>query len=460
MVNLRLSETAEKMGGKILQGSPSLSFHKFNIDSRLTEPGELFFALISERNGHDFVPAAVKKGASGAVISHKITIPDKDIALIQVKDTLEALHKLAGQVLSEHPVKVIGITGSIGKTTTKEFTWRLLSRNLYVLKSEGNFNNQLGVPLSLLKLTDKHEVAVMEMAMSAPGEIKTLTRIAPPDIAVITNIKPVHLQFFNSIEEIALAKKEILDGAKNDGIAVLNGDDPLVKKIAEDWKGKKILFGLSAECEVRAQNIQKVGWEGMSFELRYGNREEKISLPFLYESHLYNFLAAAAAVKALSIPFEDILPQIITLKLFSHRGTLVCLAKNIRLIDDSYNSNPAALEAALKALASLPSKRKIAVLGDMLELGEKEVEYHIQAGKQVAESGWDILVTVGILSQHMADGALSSGMRADQIFSFKNSEEAAEEILTLLQEGDLILVKGSRKIEIEKIVERLKMERR
>jgi UDP-N-acetylmuramoyl-tripeptide--D-alanyl-D-alanine ligase len=448
------------MGGKILQGSHSLSFHKFNIDSRLTEPGELFFALVAERNGHDFVPAAIKKGASGAVVSHEVTIPDKDIALIQVNDTLEALHKLAGQVLSEHPVKVIGITGSIGKTTTKEFAFRLLSRSLDVLKSEGNFNNQLGVPLSLLKLTDKHEVAVLEMAMSAPGEIRTLTRIAPPDIAVITNIYPVHLQFFNSIEEIALAKKEILDGTKDDGIAVLNGDDPLVKKIAEDWKGERISFGLSEGCEVRAQNIRKVGWEGMSFELRYGPRKEKISLPFFYESHLYNFLAASAAAWALSIPFEDILPQIITLKLMPNRGTLVRLANDIKLIDDSYNSNPAALEAALKALVPLPSKRKIAVLGDMLELGEKEVAYHIQAGKHVAESGWDILVTVGILSQHMSEGALSSGMGADQIISFKNSEEAAGEILRLIQEGDLILVKSSRKIGIEKIVERLIKEKK
>jgi UDP-N-acetylmuramoyl-tripeptide--D-alanyl-D-alanine ligase len=447
------------MGGKILQGSPSLSFHKFNIDSRLTQPGELFFALVAQRNGHNFIPEAIKKGAAGVVVSHKITIPDKDIALIQVKDTVEALHKLAARVLSEHPVKVIGITGSIGKTTTKEFTWRLLSRSLNVLKSEGNFNNQLGLPLSLLKLTAKHQVAVLEMAMSAPGEIKTLTRIAPPDIAVITNIKPVHLQFFKSMEEIALAKKEILEGTKNDGIAVLNGDDTLVKKIAEGWKGNKILFGLSAECEVRAQQIQKFGWQGMSFELKYGNSKEKISLPFFYESHLYNFLAAAAAARALSVPLEDILPQIITLQLMPNRGALVRLGKNIRLIDDSYNSNPAALEAALEALAPLPSKRKVAVLGDMLELGEKEVEYHIQAGRQVAEWGWGMLVTVGNLSLHMAEGALSSGMRADQVISFKNSEEASEEISSLIQEEDLVLVKASRKIETEKIVERLKKEK-
>jgi len=444
------------MEGTILQGSPSLSFQKFNIDSRLTEPGELFFALIAKRNGHDFVSSAVNKGALGAVVSQKITLPNKDIALIQVKDTLEALQKLARKVLFEHPAKVIGITGSIGKTTTKEFTFRLLSRNLNVLKSEGNFNTQLGVPLSILRLTDHHEAAVLEMALSAPGEIRTLTRIAPPDIAVITNISPVHLQFFKSIDEIASAKKEILEGTKNNGIAVLNGDDLLIKKIAEDWEGKRLSFGLSEECDIRAQNIQKIGWKGMSLELRYGQRKEKISLPFLYESHLYNFLAAAAIGSALSVPFEDILTQISTLKPFSDRGTLVRLGKNIKLIDDSYNSNPAALMGVLKELVHLPSRRKVAVLGDMLELGEKEVEYHIQAGKQVAKWGWDILMTVGPLGLHLVDGALSSGMQPDQIFSFKDSDEAAEEIWPLIQEGDLVLVKGSRKIKTEKIIEKLK----
>lgn len=444
------------MEGTILQGSSSLSFQKFNIDSRLTEPGELFFALIAKRNGHDFVSSAVNKGALGAVVSQKITLPNKDIALIQVKDTLEALQKLARKVLFEHPAKVIGITGSIGKTTTKEFTFCLLSRNFNVLKSEGNFNTQLGVPLSILRLTDHHEAAVLEMAMSAPGEIRTLTRIAPPDIAVITNISPVHLQFFKSIDEIASAKKEILEGTKNNGIAVLNGDDLLIKKIAEDWEGKRLSFGLSEECDIRAQNIQTIGWKGMTLELRYGQRKEKIRLPFFYESHLYNFLAAAAIGHALSVPFEDILTQISTLKPFSDRGTLVRLEKNIKLIDDSYNSNPAALEGVLKGLTHLPSRRKVAVLGDMLELGEKEVEYHIQAGKQVAKWGWNILVTVGPLSHYMVDGALSSGMRPDQIFSFEDSDEAAEEIWPLIQEGDLVLVKGSRKIKTEKIIEKLK----
>lgn len=456
MVNLRLNEIAEKMDGTILQGLDSLSFNKFNIDSRLTESGELFFALVAARNGHDFVPFAAQKGASGAVISQKIAPPDKKIALIQVKDTLKALQKLARNVLSEHPVKVIGITGSTGKTTTKEFAFSLLSRSFNVLKSERNFNNHLGLPLSLLKLENHHKAAILEMAMSAPGEIRALTRIAPPDIAVITNIKPVHLQFFKNIEEIALAKKEILDGTKKSGTAVLNGDDSLIKKIAEDWKGKMLLFGLSKECDIRAQNIQKMGWEGLSFELIYGKKKKKIGLPFFYESNLYNFLAAAAVGYALSVPIKSILPQVHTLKPLPMRGTLIHLRKNIKLLDDSYNSNPTALESALKGLADLTSKRKIAVLGDMLELGEKEVEFHIRAGRQAAESGWDVLVTVGSLSQHMIEGALSSGLKKDQTYSFKDSEEAAKEIWSLIKEGDCILVKGSRGIQTEKIVEKLK----
>ncbi len=285
---------------------------------------------------------------------------------------------------------------------------------------------------------------------------RALTQIVPPDIAVLTNIKPVHLQFFKSINEIALAKKEILEGTKKNGTAVLNGDDLLVKKIAEGWKGRTLTFGFSKECDIHAQNIKKIGWEGTSFKLRYGKKQGKIALPFFYEGYIYNLLAAAAINCALSVPFEFTLSQIASLEPLPKRGTLVCLKNNIKLIDDSYNSNPAALESVLKGLADLPSKRKIAVLGDMLELGKKEVAYHIQAGRQVVKWGWDILITVGPLSKHMIKGALAAGKRKNQIFSFKNSMEAAEEIWPLIREGDLILVKGSRGIKIEKIIKKLK----
>ena len=457
-MSLRLNDIAEKIDGTILQGVGSLSFQRFNIDSRLTEPGELFFALSAERNGHDFVPSAVKRGASGAVISKQLTLADKDIALIQVKDTLKALQELARKVLQEFSITVIGITGSIGKTTTKEYTSCLLSQNFKVLKSEGNFNNHLGVPLSLLKLEDDHKVAVLEMAMSSPGEIRNLTRIAPPDISVITNINPVHLQFFKSIDEIALAKKEILDGTKKDGTAVLNGDDALVRKISKDWKGKILLFGLSEGCDVRAHSVQRNGWKGIVFKLVYGKLQDEVCLPFFHESALYNFLASAAVGYALSVPLDSLLTGAKALKPLSMRGVHLRLQKNIHLIDDSYNSNPAALESDLKGLAGLPAKRKIAVLGDMLELGKTEAEFHTEAGKQAAEQGWDILVAVGPLSRHMAEGALSAGMKQDQVFLFKDSETAAGEIWSLVQEGDLVLVKGSRGIRMEKVVEKLKEE--
>lgn len=459
MVELRLSEIAEIMDGKILQGSPSLSFQKFNIDSRLTTPGELFFALTSKRNGHDFIPDALNKGASGAVISREMVFPNKDFALIQVSDSLTALQTLAKSVLSTSDAKVVGITGSIGKTTTKEFAFSLLSRSFCVLKSEGNFNNHLGLPLSLLKLTEKHEIAVLEMGMSAARELSPLTQIAPPDVAVITNIKPVHLEFFQNIEEIALAKKEILDGMKNDGTAVLNGDDLLVKKIAKGLEKKTVFFGLSEKCDIRARNVRKMGMEGLSFEIVYGQKAEKLSIPFLYESYLSNYLAAAAVASVFSVPFEDILEQTKTLKPFSMRGVLFSLKGDIKLIDDTYNSNPAALEAALKSLSDLPAKRKVAVLGDMLELGEKEIDFHFQAGKQVKEMGWDILITVGPLSKHMADGAISSGFKRGQVFSFKDAENAAEDINSLIKEGDLILVKGSRGVMTEIIVNELKQKR-
>lgn len=458
MVNLPLNEIAEKINGKILQGLPSLSFNRFNIDSRLTEPGEMFIALVAKRNGHDFVPEAIEKGALGAVVSLEVSIPNKAIGLIEVEDTLLAIGELARKVLAEQEVKVIGITGSIGKTSTKEFASSLLSSKFNVLKSEGNFNNQIGLPLSLLKLNEQHHVAVLEMAMSAPGEISALTRIASPDIAVITNINPVHLEFFKSLDDIALAKKEILTGSKENGIAVLNGDDVLVKKISGDWKGEKLFFGLSPECDIYAHSIQKMGFGGMSFELKYGQEQEKAHFPFFYESHLYNLLAAAGVAFALAVPFEDVLERIKNLKPFSRRGTLFRLKNDIILIDDSYNSNPAALESVLKGLANLPSKRKVAVLGDMLELGEKEVDFHIQAGSQVAKSGWDILITVGSLSQHMIEGALSSGMKREKTFSFEDSSLAAEEIWAHLEEGDLVLVKGSRGMRTETIVEKIKAE--
>jgi UDP-N-acetylmuramoyl-tripeptide--D-alanyl-D-alanine ligase len=456
LVELNLNEIAENTGGEILQGLPSVTFRTFNIDSRLSQPGELFFALKAERDGHAYISDATQKGAAGAVISQPVHPPSPNIALIRVKDTLFALQNLAANVLETHPAKVVGITGSIGKTTTKEFAATLLNQSCNVLKSEGNYNNHIGVPLSILKIQKKNEVIVLEMGMSLPGEIHRLTQIAPPDIAVITNIHPVHLEFFNDVEEITLAKKEILDGMNPEGTAVLNGDDPAVQKISSDWKGAKILFGLSRNNDIRAENIERIGFQGIRFNLIYGKTKKRTEIPFIYKSFLYNYLAASAVAYALSAPLSNILAQTNNLKPLPMRGEIHRLPDDVILIDDSYNSNPVALESALKDLSEIKTKRKVAVLGDMLELGATQVSYHREAGKHTKQYEWDVLITVGPLSRHMAAGALEAGMDDAQIISFENSDEAVNQLAFLIEPGDLVLVKGSRGTRTDKIVDSLK----
>lgn len=455
MVELRLDQIAARVAGRIVQGNPSSLFGIYNIDSRLSRPGELFFAVVAGRDGHEFLPDAVRRGAGGAVISRDIEPVDRDFALIRVADTVAALQALARSVVDEYRPRIVGITGSIGKTTTKEFTAGMLSKRFRVLKSEGNFNNRLGLPLSLLKYRPGQEIAVLEMGTSGSGEILALTRTAPPDVAVITNVHPVHLEFFRTMEAIAQAKKEILDGTKPGGTAVLNGDDERIKTIGQNWTGRRITFGFSAECDVQAGPVRKLGEAGMVFELRVEDRTGEVRFPFLYEDYVSNLLAAVGAAHALSLPFEAIVESIPRFSPFPGRGKLIRLGRDRLLVDDSYNSNPKALEAALKGLTSLPAKRRIAALGDMLELGPEEIDFHRKAGKQVVAHGWDELWAVGPLARHIAAGALDAGLPENRVRTFATSEEAAAGIPSLVREGDLILVKGSRGIKTELLVERL-----
>ncbi|MEN6310971.1 MAG: UDP-N-acetylmuramoyl-tripeptide--D-alanyl-D-alanine ligase [Acidobacteriota bacterium] len=455
MARLRLDEIAWRTGGRILQGSPALVFSSYGIDSRLTAPGDLFFAVVGRRNGHDFAADARARGAAGAVVSRPVAVSDPSFGLVLVEDTMAALQSLARSVLVGHPARIVGITGSTGKTTTKEFTAALLSSRLKVLKSEGNFNNQLGLALSLLRLEPEHEAAVLEMGMSAPGEIRTLAAIAPPDVAVITNIHPVHLQYFKSMEEIALAKKEILDGAKAGAVAVLNGDSPLVMKIAGGWKGARVTFGLDPVCDVRAENIRPRGYQGMEFDLVCGKEKARVEFPFVNDAFIPDLLAAAAVCQAMGLTLGEIRPRIAGLKPSAMRGVLEECG-GVRLYDDSYNSNPRALEAVLKSLGGLPAPRKVAVLADMLELGEDEREFHRQAGAAVVRWGWDILVAVGPLAAHIAGEAETAGMPRQAIVTFPDSQAAAERINGLVRDGDLVLVKGSRGMRTDLIAAKLK----
>ncbi len=456
MTELRLNQLAAKMNGKIEQGDPSSKFSDFSIDSRDIKKGSLFFALKGQRDGHDFIPDAVKNGARGAVVSKDLSSMENNTAYIKVDHTLKALQRLAHRVLLEHEVKVIGITGSTGKTTTKEFTAKLLKKKYHTLKSLGNFNNHIGLPLSLLRLNKDHEAAVLEYGMSHKGEILTLIRIAQPDIAVICNVYPVHMEFFENIHQIADAKKEILDGMNPDGTAILNGDQPLILSMMKSLRKKPVLFGLTDKCDVKACNIHVHSLEKMSFDFFCMGRQARTFIPFSNRGYLYNFLAAAGTASIMSVPFDHIVETGKKLKPSDNRGEILCLADNIKVINDSYNSNPVALEEALKSLSVQKGGRKIAVLGDMLELGERQKDFHRAAGKSAALNRIDMLITVGPLAKHMAEGALDSGMALNHILSFSDSEEAAREIPSLLKENDTVLIKGSRGVHIEKIVNSLK----
>jgi len=453
MVELRLDEIARRMDGAVLQGDPERLYRTFNLDSRLTSPGDLFFAVVAARDGHDFVDDARRRGAGGAVVSRALSVPDASFGLVRVRDTVEGLQSLAAETLRAQRLAVVGITGSAGKTTTKEFAAALLEGRFRVLKSAGNFNNHLGLALSLLNLEARHDLAVLEMAMSGPGEIRLLTRVAPPDVAVITNINPVHLAFFKSLEDIADAKAEILEGLKPGGTAVLNGDDPLLRKTAAGWKGRIVRFGLSDGCDVRAESIRLRGLEGLEFVLRIGEIAMPVSLPFFADAFVLNFLAAVGAALALGLTPEEIRPRFGHLKPLPRRGALHRLPGDIALIDDSYNSNPRALESALRGAARLQAGRRVAVLGDMLELGSAEAEFHRQAGRLTAELGFGLLVTVGSLARHMAEGASEAGLDRDRILSFPDAAGAASGLPAVLRRGDLVLVKGSHGVHLDVVVD-------
>lgn len=455
MARLSAADIAAAAGGVLLRGNPAASFLSFGIDSRTIEPGGLFFAVPARRDGHDFVAAAAAGGAAGAVVSREVAVPGPSFALIRVDDTVAALQRLARSVLAASGAKVVGITGSVGKTTTKDFTADILGASFRVLKSESNLNNHLGLALSVLKLEPGHEVAVLEMGMSAPGEIRTLVSIAPPDAAVVTNVAPVHLEFLGGLEAVAEAKAEIIDGLKPGGAAVLNSDDSWGRILARRAGGRVIFFGFTESAEVRASDLTFAGYDGLRFRLTYDGTDRDIRLPFLTEGLVRNLLAALGAARALNLPWAAVETALAGLTPAHNRGRVVRLARGIAVIDDSYNSSPLALAMALKSYIHLPAARRVAVLGDMLELGPGEQTFHEEAGRTAGRLGWNMVAAVGPRSRWIAAGARTAGLSLKETPEFETSEEAAEKIPGLLRPGDLVLVKGSRGVRMERLVERL-----
>src|ERR1700729_2632071 len=364
----------------------------YSIDSRTIGPGQLFFAVKGERlDGHDYVASALEKGAVAAVVrkDHLYRYPSHH-KLLPVEDTLVALQTLATAVRKRWGKPLVGVTGSAGKTTTKEAIAHVLATRFRVLKSEGNFNNHFGLPLMLLKIEPEHDVAVIEMGMSHAGEIRALAKIAQPEIGVVTNVAPVHLEFFDSLAGIARAKYELVESLPTNGTAVLNADDEYVSQFGRDFKGKVIRYGTCATADVRAENIESLGAEGSRFDVVTSNGRERAQLALVGEHNVLNALAAVAVGVERGLKPAEAVEALATLVPADKRGQVLQVG-NITVINDCYNSNPKALEAMVDALAAMAAKRRIVVAGEMLELGPAGEEMHRQAGQHIAEKRIDVL---------------------------------------------------------------------
>jgi len=443
-----LAATGGVLGGPAAGETPVTSV---SIDSRTLEPGALFVAIRGPRfDGHDFLAEAAARGAKAALVERDASAPP-GLRLVRVADTTKGLFDLARHVRREAGLPVVGITGSVGKTTTKDMTAHLLATRGPVLKTEGNLNNQYGLPLTLLRLEAEHTAVVLEMGMSAPGEIRALSTLAEPDVATITRVAPVHLEFFPSVDAIAEAKAEILEGLRPGGAAVLNGDDARVRAIGERYRGKVVWFGSDPRFDVSAEGWRGTG-VGMRFDLRLAGRTTEVALLLAGPHFVTSFLAAAAAAHVLGVPLEAIAEAATTLRPARHRGEVVRLGEGVTLLDDCYNSSPEALEAAVVALSLLPGRRRVAVLGDMLELGPTGPALHRERGRALG-GRVDLVLGVGPLAEGIVEGAREAGIPAGSLRHFATAADAVAALPEVLRPGDVILVKASRGVKLEAVVD-------
>ena len=455
-MKLTLAKIAEFISASAVRPSEEVA-QGYSIDSRTIKPGELFFAVKGERlDGHDYVDAALERNAVAAVVqrSDLHRYADKT-RLLAVDDTLAALQSLAMAARKLWGKPLVGVTGSAGKTTTKEAIAHVLSARYRVLKSEGNFNNHFGLPLMLLKLEPEHDVAVIEMGMSHAGEIRALAKIAQPEIGVVTNVAPVHLEFFDSLAGIARAKYELIESLPSTGTAVLNADDEYVSQFGRDFKGKVVTYGTCATADIRPEQVTTRGAEGSEFDVVMPGAREQARLPLVGEHNILNALAAVAVGLARGLTPSEAAGALATLAPPDKRGQVLQLG-NITVINDCYNSNPKALRAMVDALAAMKAGRRIVVAGEMLELGPAGEEMHHAAGQHLGEKKIDVLVGVRGLAQAMVDGARGSGARAEFVAT---PEEAGEWLAREARDGDVVLLKASRGVKLERALETWKARR-
>ena len=458
-----VTQVADAVAGKCGHGlDPLARLAGVSIDSRTLRAGELFVAIHGPtHDGHDHVAGAMESGAVAAVVAEPLVsrypgwLQDR---CITVADTLEALHRLARAVRKEWGKKVCGITGSVGKTTTKEIVAALLGSKLRVLKSEGNFNNEYGLPLTLFRLQETDDVAVLEMGMSFPGELKRLAAIALPDVAIETRVSPAHLLNFSSVDEIALAKRELVEGLRGaNSVAVLNADDARVAAMAVVAPGRVIFYGVEKPAEFTAEEIEDRGALGSSFTLVHRGKRTRMELPLPGRHVVWNALAAIAAASVWNIGAVEAQSVLRRLHTPAMRGELIRFANGFALINDSYNSSPAALQAMISLLAATPGfQRRILAAGEMRELGPSSPKLHREAGEHAAKTGKiDYVIGVQGDAAQIVEGVVAAGIPRERTKLFATPAEAAQFLAEFVQPDDLLLVKGSRSVKMERIVEGL-----
>ena len=478
---------AAAMLGEVVAGDRRQVFTGVSIDTRTLKPGDLFVAIRGERHdGADFAQAAIVAGAAGVVLprgrGRDVTQPrnvaqpfraaESDTAVdaapkggataavIEVADPTAALQALGHAVRVESGAKVVAITGSAGKTTTKEITAEFLAARYQVIRNRGNLNNHIGLPLSLMELTTRPEIAVVELGMNHAGEIGTLVRIAQPEVRVWTNVGEAHLGFFESVEAIADAKAEIFEGATAASVLIANADDERIVARASSFRGRVVTFGIDRDADVGATAVVDRGIEGVSARVSTPRGDVDLTTPLVGRANLANVLAATAVAVEFGIPLDAITERAARLRPASRRGEIVRLPKGVTVIDDSYNANPMAMRRALEVLRTAEgASRRVAVLGEMLELGDRAVALHEEVGAVAAASRVDLLLAVGgAPARAMADAAVAAGMPRDHVRHVATSQEAANLAAQVIGPGDLVLVKGSRGIGTDAVAERLKAE--
>ena len=448
---LTLGRMAAIVGGSVSGVAADAPVAGLQHDSRLLKPGELFFAIVSPTgDGHAYLADAAARGACAAVVS-RAPEGDPGLPLVRVDDTRAALLRFATWKVAAWGGKIVGITGSTGKTTTKEFTAALLEGGFTVFRTPGNYNNTLGIPLALYHLDGSHEVAVLEMGMSSPGEIAALCQAAPPDVAVVTNVGTVHLEYFPDQAALARAKAEIVAGMKPGGVLVYNADNPWVREMAADARGRRLPFGTGADAEIRLADWTVPDGRSTAGILEWDGARHEVALPMLGGHFLLNLAAAVGAARALGVGTAAILRQIGGLRPSKMRGEIRDFPGGLRVIDDTYNSNPEAMQAVLESLARWKGRPPtIFVAGEMRELGADSPRLHRETGERIARLGCELLLGVQGHAERMVEAARAAGQAAR---FHPDWASAWADLRGALRPDLLLVVKGSRGVGLERLVQ-------